>query len=295
MRDRLSELQVHTFRDAEEALRPAENHNNVPENDDPLVHHVIVFEGEDEMDDIFKEAQAMRKEMALLKLDVKRLVKQNARFITSVRRISSIKRDAKVLRRDIKTRGDAVYARLNKLGSWSKELEEKHGSTSAVARMVRSQHVSLTGAFQEVMSEYNEAEMVQKENCKIRIQRQAEIMGTELSSEQIDEMISTGKCNVFSDSLLVGGKVARSALTEIENRHKELLELESSIRDIHEIFFQMAQLVEEQGCMLDNIEANVCETQDYVTKASSHVTRAVRYNKENPCKALFCCCFPCCK
>ncbi|XP_022605900.1 syntaxin-11 [Seriola dumerili] len=294
MRDRLCELQTFTPMPAEEERRPAENHNHTADDEEYLEQHAIVFEGEDMMDGIYKEAQAMRKEMLLLKMDVKRLGKQNTRFLTSVRRISSIKRDSSALGRDIKARGEAIYARLEKLGKLTKDLEEEHGPTSAVARMVRSQYVSLTRAFHDAMSEYNETEMVQRENCKTRIQRQAEIMGKEVSREQIDEMIETGKWNVFSDNLLQEGKTARSALSEIENRHKELLELEGRIRDIHELFFQMATLVEEQGCMLDNIEANVSATQDYVIKASTQIKKAVKYKENNPCKKLFCCCFPCC-
>ncbi|XP_076604031.1 syntaxin-11a [Chaetodon auriga] len=288
MRDRLFELQTH---------KPAgeESHNHTAEvNGEHLEQQAIQFDGEDVMDDLYKEAQAMRKEMLLLKLDVKRLGKQNSRFLTSVRRISSIKRDSNALGRDIKARGEAIYARLEKLAKLSKELDEEQGPTSAVARMVRSQYISLTGAFHNAMSEYNEAEMAQRENCKTRIQRQAEIMGKEVSREQIDEMIETGKWNVFSDNLLQEGRTARSALNEIENRHKELLELESRIRDIHELFFQMAHLVEEQGCMLDNIEANVYATQDYVAKATVQIKKAVKYKRNNPCKKLFCCCFPCC-
>lgn len=291
MRDRLGELQI--YKPGEEESRPLENHSPTSEDEEHL-QQAIVFEVEDRIDNLYKEAQAMRKEMVLLKLDVKRLGKQNTRFLTSVRRISSIKRDSNALGRDIKARGEAIYARLEKMGKLSKELEEEHGPTSAVARMVRSQHISLTSAFHNAMSEYNEAEMVQRENCKTRIQRQAEIMGKEVSREQIDEMIETGKWNVFSDNLLLEGRTARSALNEIENRHKELLELEGRIRDIHELFSQMARLVEEQGCMLDNIEANVCATQDYVVKATVQIKKAVKYKKNNPCKKLFCCCFPCC-
>lgn len=292
MKDRMCELQMFSSKPAAEERRPEENHAT---EDEDLEQHAIVFEGEDMMDGIYKEAQAMRKEMMLLKLDVKRLGKQNTRFLTSVRRISSIKRDSNALGRDIKARGEAIYARLEKLRKLSKELEEEHGPTSAVARMVRSQCISLTGAFHEAISEYNEAEMIQRENCKTRIQRQAEIMSKDVSREQIDEMIETGKWNIFSDNLLLEGRTARSALNEIENRHKELLELEGRIRDIHELFSQMAQLVEEQGGMLDNIEANVGATQDYVVKATVQIKQAVKYKKNNPCKKLFCCCFPCCK
>lgn len=293
MKDRLFELQ--TSKPAGEERRPAENHDQISEDgEDPLEQQAIVFEGEDVMDGLYREAQALRKEMLLLRMDVKRLGKQNTRFLTSVRRISSIKRDSNALGRDIKARGEAVYARLEKLAKLSKELEEEHGPTSAVARMVRSQYVSLTATFHDAMSEYNEAEMVQRENCKTRIQRQAEIMGKEVTREQIDEMIETGRWNVFSDNLLLEGRTAKMALNEIENRHKELLELESRIRDIHELFFQMAHLVEEQGCMVDNIEAHVCASQDYVAKATLQIKKAVKYKKNNLCKKLFCCCFPCC-
>lgn len=293
MKDRLYELQSFPSATAEEESGPNGIHSN--EDEELLEQHAVVFQGEDVMDSIYKDAQMMRKEMLLLKLDVKRMGKQNTRFLTSVRRFSSIKRDANALGRDIKARGEAIYARLEKMGKLSKELEEEHGPTSAVARMVRSQYVSLTSAFHEAISEFNEAEMIQRENCKNRIQRQAEIMGKEVSREQIDEMIETGKCNIFTDNLLQEGRTARSALNEIENRHKELLELESRIRDIHELFFQLALLVEEQGSMLDNIEANVGTTQDYIAKATVQIKKAVKYKRNNPCKKLFCCCFPCCK
>lgn len=292
MRDRLTDLQ--TFQAEEEEETNLDEDQN-PDGDGVLLdQQAIVFQGEDIMNDIYKEAQAMQKEMLLLKMDVKRLGKQNTRFLTSVRRISSIKRDSSALGRDIKARGEAIYKRLEDLSKLNKELEEKHGPTSAVVRMVRSQYVSLTRDFHDAMSEYNEAEMVQKENCKTRIQRQAEIMGKEVTREQIDEMIETGKWNVFSDNLLLDGKNARSALTEIENRHKELLELEGRIRDIRDLFFQMALLVEQQGCMINNIEANVSATEDYVSNATEQIKKAVKYKKNNPCKKLFCCCFPCC-
>ncbi|KAL3049728.1 hypothetical protein OYC64_009059 [Pagothenia borchgrevinki] len=287
MRDRLTDLQ--TFKPAEE--EEARLHGGEEDEDEDLA---VVFQGEDVMVGIYKEAQVLRKEMHLLKLDVKRLGKQNSRFLTSVRRISSIKRDSNALGRDIKNRGEAIYTRLQKLGKLSKDLEEEHGPTSAVSRMARSQCVSLNSAFHNAISEYNDAEMIQRENCKTRIQRQAEIMGKQVSREQIDDMIETGKWNVFSDNLLLEGRSARTALSEMENRQRELLELEQRIREIHDLFAQMASLVEEQGVMLDNIQANVGATQDYVAKANVQIKKAVKYQRNHPCRRLFCCCCPCC-
>lgn len=291
MRDRLSELASIANKVLQEE-RHVDKGENVDE--DELEQHAVVFEGEDIMEDTFREAQSIQKDIAQLRMEVKRLGKQNTRFLTSVRRISSIKRDSNTIARSIKTKGEHLYARIQKMDALRKELEEQHGAESALVRMVRHQFVSITSSFHEAMNEYNNAEMVQRDNCKTRIQRQAEIMGKEVTGEQVEQMIETGKWNVFSDDLLTDGRTARSALNEIENRHKELLELEIRIKEIHELFFQLALLVEEQGPMVDNIEANVCATEDYVAKATEQIKKAVKYKKKNPCRQLFCCCFPCC-
>ncbi|XP_066536478.1 syntaxin-11a [Hoplias malabaricus] len=292
MKDRLCDLGAVKSQLSQEEQLPVENGGTVDNGE--LEEHVVVFEGEDHMEDIFREAQSMHKKIAHLRMEVKKLGKQNARFITSVRRISSIKRDSNAIARNIKAEAEKIYARLQQMDAHCKELDEKYGAHSALARMVRSQYISLTSNFHEAMSEYNEAEMAQKENCKLRIQRQAEIMGKEVTGDQIEEMIETGKWNVFSDDLVTDGRTHRLALSEIENRHKELLELESRIKDIHDLFFQLALLVEQQGAMVDNIEANVCATQEYVERGKAEIKKAVKYKKKNPCKQLFCCCFPCC-
>ena len=46
-------------------------------------------------------------------------------------------------------------------------------------------------------------------------------------------------------------------LAEIQERHEAVKELERSLLDLHQIFLDMAVLVEAQGEMLDNIEAQV--------------------------------------
>lgn len=292
MKDRLCDLNEVKAKISEEEQLHLENGQSTDNGD--LDQHAVVFEGEDVMYDVFREAQSMHKKIAHLRMEVKRLGKQNTRFLTSVRRISSIKRDSNAIARNIKAEGEKLYAKLQQMDAHCKELVETHGAHSVLVRMAHSQYVSLTHAFHEAMAEYNEAEMAQRENCKLRIQRQAEIMGKEVTGDQIEEMIETGKWNVFSDDLVTDGRTSRSALNEIENRHKELLELETRIRDIRDLFFQLALLVEQQGAMVDNIEANVLATQEFASRATEGLKKAVRYKEKNPCRQFFCCCFPCC-
>ena len=49
----------------------------------------------------------------------------------------------------------------------------------------------------------------------------------------------------------------KDTLAEITERHEAVKELEQSLLDLHNIFIDMAVLVEEQGEKLDNIQTQV--------------------------------------
>ncbi|XP_048842455.1 syntaxin-11-like isoform X2 [Brienomyrus brachyistius] len=236
--------------------------------------------------DVFGEVQFMQREIALLRMDARRLAKQNGRFLTSFRRISSIKRGSSAIAQGIKVKGEALYRRLRWMGGLSLELEEKMGANSAIVRIVRCQHASLTSSFREALLHYNSAEATLREHCKTRIQRQADILGQKVTGEEVDEMIETGKWSSF---FARGIRTSRSALVKMEDRHRELLDLESRLRDVRELFTQVALLVEEQGGFLENIEANVLGTQDYLGATNVRLNRAMRYRKKNPCRRCFRC------
>lgn len=284
MKDRLSEL-----------LEYAKLHNQyVQSSDEDFPQDIAMFETDHSLEGLYREIQVIRTENHLLKVDVKRLGKQTTRFLTSMRRLSSIKRDSNSIAKDIKTRGEGIHRKLQSLKNFSEDAESKHGESSVLARVSKDQYMTLTRAFQQAMVEYNEAEMVQRENCKIRIQRQLEIMGKDVSGNQIEDMIEQGKWDVFSENLLSDVKVARSALNEIETRHKELMKLENRIKEVHDLFLQMALLVEEQAETLNVVELNMEKVKDYVGAAKAQVKQAVEYKRKNPCRQMFCCCCPCC-
>ncbi|XP_012510992.1 PREDICTED: syntaxin-11 [Propithecus coquereli] len=266
-----------------------------PDGDDDLdsPHEDIVFETDHILESLYRDIQDIQDENQLLMVDVKRLGKQNTRFLTSMRRLSSIKRDTNSIAKAIKARGEGIHRRLRAMRELSEAAEAQHGPHSAVARISLAQYNALTLTFQRAMHEYNLAEMKQRDNCKIRIQRQLEIMGKDVSGDQIEDMFEQGKWDVFSENLLADVKGARAALNEIESRHRELLRLESRIRDVHELFLQMAVLVEMQADTLNVIELNVQQTVDYTGQAKAQVRKAVQYRKKNPCRTLCCCCCPC--
>uniref|UniRef100_A0A673FWW4 t-SNARE coiled-coil homology domain-containing protein n=1 Tax=Sinocyclocheilus rhinocerous TaxID=307959 RepID=A0A673FWW4_9TELE len=91
------------------------------------------------------------------------------------------------------------------------------------------------------------------------------------------------------------GKTARSALNQIESRHRDLLDLESRLQSLHEVFLDVAMLVEEQGPMTDYILNNVQKTDAMLGEVLIKLGRAKKHDNNNPFKKMFCGCFPCAK
>lgn len=284
MRDMLDRLQ--TISKEDQDLEPDYDVNAT------LPQQAVVLSATSDIENILTEAHALRQEISLLRSEVAGLNALNERFGTTVRRLTVVKRDFDSLARRIQQRGENLYSRLQDLGWESSQLQEKEGPSSAISRIAKAQYETLAHDLNAVMSDYNSAENMQKTTCRGRIMRQVSILGTEISDEQLDVIVHKGGegWTELSHSLETeGGRTSRWAMKEIKGRHKELVELEARLREVHQLFLEMAVLVETQGSLLNNIEANVCQTEEYTEQINIHIKRAIQYKKKNP--FLQCC--PC--
>ncbi|MGH0142579.1 UNVERIFIED_CONTAM: hypothetical protein FKN15_053725 [Acipenser sinensis] len=76
-------------------------------------------------------------------------------------------------------------------------------------------------------------------------------------------------------SIIMDSNITKQAMNEIETRHTEIIKLENSIRELHDMFVDMAMLVESQGELVNNIEKNVMSSVDYVERAKEETKKAV--------------------
>ncbi|XP_041096854.1 syntaxin-1B-like isoform X2 [Polyodon spathula] len=90
-----------------------------------------------------------------------------------------------------------------------------------------------------------------------------------------------------SPQIIMDSNITKQAMNEIETRHTEIIKLENSIRELHDMFVDMAMLVESQGEMIDRIEYNVEHSVDYVERAVSDTKKAVKYQSKARRKMLF--------
>lgn len=296
MRDRLSHLQEMSNGDVEPMEYAQSTTSDAFSNvdlEEELCHEAVMFDNSPALEEVFAQSQDIHRDIQLIRVEVKRLREQNSRMLQGVTTMSTIKRDSNAIGADIKTRAEGVLTRLQEMDGTAHKLEEGHGANSAITRIARTQYACLSNGFRDAMFDYNEAEMSHRENCKSQIQRQMEIVGREVTGEQVEEMIETGQWNIFTDNVMSEGKTAKSALSQIEKRHQELLDLEARIKGIHEIFLDIALLVEEQGPMVTSIQTNVQKTDECLQDVLVKLGKAKRHDKNNPFKKMFCSCFPC--
>lgn len=246
---------------------------------------------DEELDGVLQEAQQIRLEVQQIQHDISDLKEVNYHALNNTHHLSATKRDSNAIGADIKRRGEAVLQRLHKMKALSGEVEAQRGSSDPVARIARTQYQCLSNALREVIFNYNDTEMSHREACKRQIQRQLEVVGREVSEEDMEEMMESGQWSVFS--VQVEGKTARSALIQIENRHKELQDLENRIQTVQELFLDVAVLTQEQGTAIENIRVHVQNTGAAIQDSIVHLDNATTYDKNNPFKKLFCGCFPC--
>uniref|UniRef100_A0A4W2CI59 Syntaxin-3 n=1 Tax=Bos indicus x Bos taurus TaxID=30522 RepID=A0A4W2CI59_BOBOX len=225
------------------------------------------------MDEFFSEIEETRVNIDKISEHVEEAKRLYSVILSAPIPEPKTKDDLEQLTTEIKKRANNVR---NKLKSMERHIEEDEVQSSADLRIRKSQHSVLSRKFVEVMTKYNEAQVDFRERSKGRIQRQLEITGKKTTDEELEEMLESGNPAIFTSGI-IDSQISKQALSEIEGRHKDIVRLESSIKELHDMFMDIAMLVENQGEMLDNIELNVMHTVDHVEKAREETKRAIKY------------------
>ncbi|XP_010167751.1 syntaxin-19 [Antrostomus carolinensis] len=290
MRDRLQELKLR----AKELQIAGENNGaTVQEEQEEFEQQAIIYEKESITERHLHEIQKLQSEINNLVEEVHKFSQQQKSLVSSMRRFSVLKKESNIAR-EIKIQAEHVRKCLDELSKTVKKAENEHGPSRAAVRILASQHAFLSRCYLNAMLSYNEAITTKQEKCRRFIVRQLEVAGKEVSEEEVNDMLQQGKWEIFNENLLTEVKITKAQLSEIEQRHKELVNLENQIKDLKELFIQISALVEEQGEMMNNIEISMNNTQEYTQVSKEKFGLAVKYRKRNPCKALCCWCCPCC-
>lgn len=231
------------------------------------------------MEDFFNEVEEIRIMIDKIQANVEEVKKKHSAILSAPQSDEKTKQELEDLMADIKKTANRVRGKLKGIEQ-NIEQEEQTNKSNADLRIRKTQHSALSRKFVEVMTEYNRTQTDYRERCKGRIQRQLEITGRATTNEELEEMLEQGNSAVFTQGIIMETQQAKQTLADIEARHADIIKLENSIRELHDMFMDMAMLVESQGEMIDRIEYHVEHAMDYVQTATQDTKKALKYQSK---------------
>ncbi|KAI4300541.1 hypothetical protein L6164_033909 [Bauhinia variegata] len=124
---------------------------------------------------------------------------------------------------------------------------------------------------QQISSEYRET--VQR--------RYYTVTGENPDDKTIDLLISTGESETFLQKAIQqqGRATIMDTIQEIQERHDAVKEIERHLNELHQVFLDMAVLVQAQGEQLDDIESHVARADSYVRGGVQQLQVARKHQK----------------
>ncbi|KAL4198385.1 hypothetical protein AMTRI_Chr03g45590 [Amborella trichopoda] len=109
------------------------------------------------------------------------------------------------------------------------------------------------------------------------------VTGDYASEEMIENIISSGQSESFLQKAIAEqgrGKILET-VNEIQDRHDAAKEIERSLLELHQVFLDMAVMVEAQGEKMDDIEHHVMNAATYVKDGTKNLKAAKEYQRSS--------------
>jgi len=163
------------------------------------------------------------------------------------------------------------------------QLKAEGKLNASDVRVRENMNTTLTKKFIDEMKIYQQAQQKYKTDIKNKVKRQVQVIKPGATDEEIEEVMKSegGKDALYKQSILAGGvnDQIKTTYAKVAGKYQDVLTLEQSVAELHQMFLDFALLTERQGEMLDQIEFNVEQAADYVEEANVETHTAIEYQK----------------
>ncbi|XP_044467147.1 syntaxin-125-like [Mangifera indica] len=240
------------------------------------------------LDKFFEDVENVKDDMKIIEKIYKRLQESheesktahNAKTIKEVRaRMDSDV--AQVLKRVKVIKGNLEA--LEKSNAAQRKLPGC-GPGSSVDRTRTSVVAGLGKKLKDMMDDFQELRAKMTSEYKETIERRYfTITGEKPDEEMIENLISSGESENFLQKAIQeqGRGQILDTISEIQERHDAVKEIEKNLIELHQVFLDMFALVEAQGHQLNDIESHVAHANSFVRKGTDQLEIARETQKSN--------------
>lgn len=144
---------------------------------------------------------------------------------------------------------------------------------------------SLGQKFSDTIRDYQAAQQKYKATLTGKATRQILALKPDATEDDVHSVLESADKteNFLKSAFLTGTDVSDAIQIEyqsITSKHDDILTLERSVAEVHQMFLDLAFLTETQGRVLDHIELNVKRARDHVEVGNENVVKTIKTQKK---------------
>lgn len=241
------------------------------------------------LDKFFEDVEGVKEDIRGLEAMHRRLQSVNeesktahdARAVKSLRArmdgdVVQVLRRAKVVKAKLEAldRANAASRKLPGCGAGSSTDRTRSSVVSGLGNKLKDLMDDFQGLRTRMAAEYKETVA----------RRYYTVTGETAEESTIDALISSGESETFLQKAIQrdqGRGQVMATVSEIQERHDAVKDIERSLLELHQVFLDMAALVEAQGHQLNNIENHVARASSFVIRGTVELESARVYQKSS--------------
>ncbi|CAN1133892.1 SYP121 [Linum perenne] len=163
-------------------------------------------------------------------------------------------------------RSNAANRSLPGCGPGSSSDRTRTSVVNGLRKKLKDSMESFTALREKISSEYRET--VER--------RFFTVTGENPDEKTLDRLISTGESETFLQKAIQeqGRGRVLDTINEIQERHDAVKDMEKNLKELHQVFLDMAVLVQAQGEQLDDIESNMQRASSFVRGGTQQLQTA---------------------
>ncbi|GKV35597.1 hypothetical protein SLEP1_g43844 [Rubroshorea leprosula] len=244
--------------------------------------------GDLSLQDFFKKVQDIDKQYEKLNKLLRKLqdAHEESKAVTKAPAMKNIKQR---MEKDVDEVGKIsrfIKAKIEELDRENLANRQKPGcgKGTGVDRSRTATTLALKKKFKDKMAEFQTLrETIHQEYRDVVERRVFTVTGQRADEETIERLIETGDGEqIFQRAIQEQGRgQIMDTVSEIQERHDAVRDLEKKLLDLQQVFLDMAVLVEAQGEMLNNIESQVSSAVDHVQSGNTALQKAKKLQKNS--------------
>lgn len=237
------------------------------------------------MDHFFREVDNIKADIEAVSQGAKTIdqINEEAMRATTTAEENKLSKRLKPLIDSTNNRARRTKTLLSLLKEESEKLEKEEKLNASDLRVRKNMTTTLTRKFVDEMKVYQQAQQQYKTDIKLKVKRQVQVVKPDCTDEDVERVMKTegGKDALYKEKILAGGvnDQIKTTYAKVAGKYQDVLTLEQSVAELHQMFLDFALLTEQQGELLDQIEFQVTQANDYVEEGNVDLVEAIVYQK----------------